>query len=74
MHMIMCNQILSYTAPPPPENEVSEEVGVTWITISWDSPSIDGNIVNYIVTAASEGDDVSVTVSGSKKGWTTSCN
>ena len=45
---------------------VSESVGVTWITLSWNSPSMDGNIVSYIVTAASEGGDVSVTVSGSE--------
>ena len=45
---------------------VSEVVGVTWITISWDSPSIDENIVSYIVTAASEGGNVNVTVSGSE--------
>ena len=45
---------------------VPEEVGVTWISISWESPSIDGNIVSYIVTAASEGGDVNVTVSGSE--------
>ena len=46
---------------------VSEEVGVTWISISWDSPSVDIVIVNYIVTAASESDEVSVTVSGSER-------
>ena len=46
---------------------VSEEVGVTWIFISWDSPSADIVIVSYIVTAASESDEVSVTVSGSDR-------
>ena len=45
---------------------VSEEVGVTWISISWDSPSVDINIFSYIVTAASESDEVTVTVNGSE--------
>ena len=57
---------LIYTAPFPPKNVVSGSVGVTWISISWDSPSMDGNIVGYIVTAATEGGNVSVTVSGSE--------
>ena len=45
---------------------VSEEVGITWISISWDSSSVDINIVSYIVTAASESDEVTVTVNGSE--------
>ena len=54
------------TAPSPPENVVSGSVGVTWITIFWDSLSVNINIVSYIVTAASESGDISVTVSGSE--------
>ena len=54
------------SAQSPPENVVSEEVGVTWIFISWDSPSIDIVIVSYIVTAASESDEVTVRVNGSE--------
>ena len=58
--------LFSYAVPLPPENIVSESIGVTWITISWDNPSIEVNIVRYIVTVASKGANISVTLSGSE--------
>ena len=45
---------------------VVDSVGATWITISWDSGSVDEGITGYIVTAAVESGDVSVTVDGSE--------
>ena len=61
---VLANPVI-YTAPLPP-NIVSESIGVTWITISWDNPSIEVNIVSYIVTPASKSTNISVTVSGSE--------
>ena len=57
---------LLLSAQSPPENVVSANVGVTWISISWDSPSVDINIVSYIVTTASDSDEVTITVNGSE--------
>ena len=45
---------------------VVDSVGATWISISWDSGSVDKGITGYIVTAAVESGDVSVTVDGSE--------
>ena len=54
-----------YTVPSQPENVVSEIVGPTWIVISWDSVSVNMETISYIVTAAKDGGNVSVTVDGS---------
>ena len=64
---MICKFCHIHAAPSPPEDVVSEEVGVTWIYISWDSPSVDIVIVSYIVTAASESDEVIFSVTGSER-------
>ena len=41
---------------------VSESIGATWIVISWNIPSLNPDIVSYIVTAVSDNGTVSVVV------------